>query len=106
MSGSSASSNAVSRYALGARKPRGRLVEHQQPRLGHQRHAHLELALLAVREVGHEGHRAARPARPASPSRRAFSRRASSLPDAHQPQMAAGDAERGQVEVVLDGEAA
>src|SRR3954454_4423768 len=40
---------------LGPREPGGRLVEHEQPRLGSQREADLELALLAVRQRGGDG---------------------------------------------------
>ena len=38
---------------LGRRQAGGRLVEQDQPRRAGQRHADLELALLAVRQVGH-----------------------------------------------------
>ena len=49
----SASSRLPEARPLGDREPGGRLVEQQQPRLGGQRHRDLELALLAVRQVGH-----------------------------------------------------
>ena len=46
------SSSATSSRALGRRQARGRLVEQDQARRAGQRHADLELALLAVRQVG------------------------------------------------------
>ena len=57
---SSPSSISVRLHALGAREAGGRLVEHQQLRVRAQRHADLQLALLAVREVGDERAEAAR----------------------------------------------
>ena len=40
-------------HALSAREPGRRLVEHQQARFAGQRHAQLQLALLAMREGSH-----------------------------------------------------
>ncbi len=70
-------------HALGAGEARGRLVEHHQLRVRRARHAHLELALLAVGELHHELVEPVARARRRRPSRgraRGTPRRARSAP--------------------------
>ena len=53
MCAGSAPSSATSSRALAGRQAGGRLVEQDQARRAGERHADLELALLAVRQRGH-----------------------------------------------------
>ena len=102
--GSSCEQQLRQRDALAARQPRRRLVEHHQRRVDGARHAHLELALLAVRERADE-----RPLAAATPDRaREVARLRAQLPVAP-PQhdgaeVARLHAEHGEIEVVLDRE--
>ena len=91
--------------ALGAREPGGRLVQHHQLRLRDARHADLELALLAVGELGHQHVEAV-----GQPDRLGHRARLVAHLDVglavDQAQVAVADAEHGQVEVVLDAQPA
>jgi hypothetical protein len=89
---------------LGARQTRRRLVEQQHPRLGDEGEPDLELPLLAVREVA--GQRVEAVAHPDGlRGTRCPLPRIEVATRPQQPEPPAGDADRSEVQVVLDRQA-
>ena len=92
--------------ALAGRQAGGGLVEQDQPRRAGQRHADLELALLAVRQARHQALRPRTAGARARAARRSRAREGCAARGRRKLEAAARDAAHGKEKIVADREVA
>ena len=105
MSGSSAEQQLGQELPLAAGEAGCGLVEHQELRLGRERHRDRDLPVLAVREVADELGKLVVDRRPLGGRARPFAERLVTPRQRHRAQVAGADAERREVDAVLDADA-